>query len=687
MLEIFVKNRDYKQPSSFVIFAEGDAMGCLSQGQHRRSVWRWMGLCFAAGVLFFGVAGISSAADGISVYYVAPNGNGGGVSPCYATIQAAVNAADEPGDLIKVAAGTYLACNNEGGTSQCVRLIKTVTLRGGYTTSNWTVSNPAANPTVIDARGRGRCIFIQGSGIAPTVEGFEIRGGTANSAPVGKGGGVFVLESAATLRRNRITSNTATASSGAEGGGIYMENSNGVVEDNLIDLNRTNNAGGGCRVYRGAPRLDRNRFIQNSAYWGGGCSVDIANNTTFRNCVFAKNTAQYGGGLGVYDCKVQAWHCTFSENRAPTGGGLLQWAQDLNFAATNMIFANHPEVAIRVIRGSVTLNGVLWFNNATNTQGDVTVSHERTGDPAFVAPASNDYHIGAGSAALDAGVALVDGVILPVEDDVDRQLRPMRFGYDLGADEFPGVGLRLTKNPAQQILNRDYPCTYTIAVANLSTGTATGVVLTDTLDVWQRPKSVQATHGSVSTTTPTWGGGVIWNLGTMTPTAAATMTLVVDIATTTPAGQQILNTAQLVAAETTRMVPAANVVQTVRARVNNNPTEYLSIQAAVDAARAGDTVRVTGSGFGVLQRGGYRQQVYVNKNLTIQGGWNRTFTVRNPALYPTVVDAIGRGRCFYIAPRVTATLESLQLRNGDAEDLGGYTTAEVRDGGGCIYGS
>jgi len=38
--------------------------------------------------------------------YVAPSGNCGAATPCYATVQAAVDAAD-PGDEIKVAEGTY----------------------------------------------------------------------------------------------------------------------------------------------------------------------------------------------------------------------------------------------------------------------------------------------------------------------------------------------------------------------------------------------------------------------------------------------------------------------------------------------------------------------------------------------------------------------------------------------------
>jgi hypothetical protein len=47
-----------------------------------------------------------------------------------------------------------------------------------------------------------------------------------------------------------------------------------------------------------------------------------------------------------------------------------------------------------------------------------------------VDPTARDYHIGPGSAAIDAGVDA--GVAV----DMDRESRPVGGGYDIGADEF-----------------------------------------------------------------------------------------------------------------------------------------------------------------------------------------------------------------------------------------------------------
>ena len=141
--------------------------------------------------------------------YVAPGGNCGGVSPCYENVQAAVDAAT-PGDTIKVATGTYTDLHvrprNEsngwitptGTVTQVVYISKTVTVRGGYTTTNWTTPYPITQPTTLDAQGQGRVLYITGD-ISSTIEGLRITGGDAAGCggdgdflDKDAGGGVYV---------------------------------------------------------------------------------------------------------------------------------------------------------------------------------------------------------------------------------------------------------------------------------------------------------------------------------------------------------------------------------------------------------------------------------------------------------------------------------------------------------------
>jgi len=70
----------------------------------------------------------SAANSGI--FYVAPEGDCGGQTPCFANPQQAVDAALS-GDEIRVAAGIYTGVNNIGGKSQHLYINKDLLLRGG----------------------------------------------------------------------------------------------------------------------------------------------------------------------------------------------------------------------------------------------------------------------------------------------------------------------------------------------------------------------------------------------------------------------------------------------------------------------------------------------------------------------------------------------------------------------------
>ncbi len=96
----------------------------------------------------FLVSGVGAAHAASAIRYVSPGGSDGGTpandckassTPC-ATIQHAVEQSS-PGDEVRVASGTYTGM---------VVIDDTLTLRGGYSTTNWNVSNKTTNPTKLN---------------------------------------------------------------------------------------------------------------------------------------------------------------------------------------------------------------------------------------------------------------------------------------------------------------------------------------------------------------------------------------------------------------------------------------------------------------------------------------------------------------------------------------------------------
>jgi hypothetical protein len=103
-------------------------------------------------------------------------------NPCR-TVQHAVDVADT-GDEIRVAGGTYTGVSGRprtdvvstGVVTQVVYISKTVTVRGGYSITNWVTPAPAVHLTTVDAGRQGRALYITGE-ISPTLEGLRITGG------------------------------------------------------------------------------------------------------------------------------------------------------------------------------------------------------------------------------------------------------------------------------------------------------------------------------------------------------------------------------------------------------------------------------------------------------------------------------------------------------------------------------
>lgn len=429
--------------------------------------------------------------------FATPNDGTTVYSSTNASAVRAALAAVSPGDTVKVA-GYCPGVQASGGTTQTVIISQSVTLAGGYTTTNWTTPDPLAYPTILDADGGGRVIYASA---AATLTHLTIQNGASDD----HGGGAYFAYVPATVSGVTFISNTAVNN----GGGAALFDT-AIISNVTFTGNSSGGFGGGMYVLSAAD-VDGSSFISNSAALnGGGASFNGA--TSVAGVTFAGNTAigQYGGGAAFHN-SATVTNTTFTDNASAAfyGGGGAYFSGAYPRQLTNILFArnqsNHGAAvfvadaapfrlvhatiaslaqtageAVYVEGGTVYLTNTivashttgianpfgaiatawnpLFFGNTADTTGDVTVNDAVTGDPAFVNPSADDYHLTAVSAAINAGITPIPDVTR----DIDGDARPQQGGYDIGYDETPfntppvitpsaGAGGSITPDTPQRI--------------------------------------------------------------------------------------------------------------------------------------------------------------------------------------------------------------------------------------------
>lgn len=115
---------------------------------------------------------------------------------------------------------------------------------------------------------------------------------------------------------------------------------------------------------------------------------------------------------------------------------------------------------------------------------------------------------------------------------------------------------------------------------------------------------------------------------------------------------------------------------TCAARVGNGL--FGDVQHAVDFAPADSTVKIAGTCAGVKTRNTTLQTAFINKALTVVGGYTTTnWTTAYPVTQVTTLDAQGGGRGLYLT--AAATVQDLTVKNGKLTGGG--------ESGGGIYAS
>jgi uncharacterized repeat protein (TIGR01451 family) len=310
-----------------------------------------------------------------------------------------------------------------------------------------------------------------------TLVGNTIAGNTAGGA----GGGLELTSSQATLSDNNINANVASL----RGAGLHLVSSPALLASNIISGNVTTDYGGGFYLEGSSATLEANTIRGNEAVAGAGGYLDLSTATLDGNLILA-NSGLYGGGLYLYqsaaslsnnvvaDNAAQSLgsgfffyqtspvlvHNTIARNHGGDGFG-LRITNDSTVVLSNTILVSHTVGVYAEDSGTALLEGTLW-GNTIDWGGPGTIVTGTTnvwGAPAFLDPDAGDYHVGLGSAAIDAGGDA------GLDHDLDGQPRPIGRAPDLGADEFP-AGLTVAKRASAAAVQPGEQITYTLCLTN-----------------------------------------------------------------------------------------------------------------------------------------------------------------------------------------------------------------------------
>jgi hypothetical protein len=270
----------------------------------------------------------------------------------YGTIQAAIDAALGR-DVVVADAGTYTGPGNRdldfGGKA--------------ITVSSENPDDPAVvAATVINCQGSGRAFYFHnGETSAAVVTGLTITNGYANY-----GGAIYCDGGSPTISKCTFSGNSASLDAGA-------------IQNDYC-----------------APVLTGCTFTGNNASWAGGAMCNFFSAPTVKSCIFFGNSGDEGGAIMNHESDAGIANCTFSGNSAFQGGAVYN------------SLSSGSQVSHCILWGdSASHEGPEMYGDCVVSYSDVQGGWAGTGnidaDPMFVDAFGGDYHLLAGSPAIDAG--------------------------------------------------------------------------------------------------------------------------------------------------------------------------------------------------------------------------------------------------------------------------------------------
>lgn len=387
----------------------------------------WLGTAVLLACLF--LLANESKAGGGTLCVVPPGEPTGPFAACAAVFTQIQDAVDTAvgGEEIWVAAGVYTDIHTVppyDWTEQIVLVTKTLTIRGGYVAPFTQPPDFAANPTVLDAQGQARVLFLFSPDVI--IEGLHITGGEEDDGSVTIGGGatlnqnvihhnagfgVFIYqESSANLNQNTIHDNgsigvvmvrsqvaltgnvvmsntgvlTATQSEAGYAGGLYAYEAVLTMTANVISHNVGAVAASGGSVYGGGVYIQDSEITLISNTIAGNVALGTGNSAH-------PSSVGYGGGIAILNSQGTLSHNLVRGNQAVAheagygnGGGLFIGGASSLTLTGNTIEANiacagecgtgygggvHLDYGRSPVTAVVTLHDNLIQNNVANTSG------------------------------------------------------------------------------------------------------------------------------------------------------------------------------------------------------------------------------------------------------------------------------------------------------------------------------
>ena len=237
---------------------------------------------------------------------------------------------------------------------------------------------------------------------------------------------------------------------GCNSSGIWMEDI--TMHVTLDDLNVHNNTNFGIKlIWTEDVTVTNSLFASNgiAGFW-----------SQFTNSGLVAHNVFVGNGFG-------------GPSDEPLGGVSL-WEAAGEDVANNIITGNFRGLS-REYGGGTVVSNLVWGNTTDYALDASPSASDLSVDPGFVAAAEGNYHLSAGSPAIDAG-----DPTWSVATDADGDGRPQGLAPDLGLDEFAesGFDLLLTEVMANPV---DEGTGEFIEVTNVGAGSVdlAGLVLSD----------------------------------------------------------------------------------------------------------------------------------------------------------------------------------------------------------------